>query len=257
MSDRINELNMREYRRRLEENPTVIIPTGACEVYGPHLPMGSDFLVARAIADRVAARTGALVAPTLEIGESSALASFPETFTVSRRLLEAFLSELVDQLVQDGARRILFLTGHAGNVDTASYIAKLAIHRRDDLVFGQIDWWRFVQKVAGPYLTGTGYMAHGHASEAGTSVLLYLYPDLVDVQALTSYDPGPADGGWPDVIQYRRLKDRTPIAQSGDATKATREKGEHIVRAAVDRIVAYVESEAFQPGKVAGEGEGK
>ena len=75
----------------MEKDPLVIIPTGACEVYGPHLPMGTDLLVAKRIAELVAEETDALIAPTIEAGESSALASFPCTFAMPRKILEDYL----------------------------------------------------------------------------------------------------------------------------------------------------------------------
>ena len=76
MTNYIREMSGKQYLKRLAENPTVIIPTGACEIYGPQLPMGSDLIAAKRIAELVAEKTGALIAPTFEAGESSALASF-------------------------------------------------------------------------------------------------------------------------------------------------------------------------------------
>ena len=217
----------------------MIIPTGACEVYGPHMPMGTDLIVASEIAKLVAERTGALIAPTIEIGESSALTSFSATFTIKRQTLEAFLDQLFAKLVADGFQNFLFLTGHAGNVDTVSYLIKKYIHQAD-IRCAQIDWWRFASANAGDILKNSGYMAHGHASECGTSVMLYLHPELVDTGALDSVDPGPNPPSFPDVIQYSRLHDRTPNALVGSALEASAEKGRTIIGFCVDRIVQYM-----------------
>ena len=46
MTNYIREMSGKQYLKRLAENPTVIIPTGACEIYGPQLPMGSDLIAA-------------------------------------------------------------------------------------------------------------------------------------------------------------------------------------------------------------------
>ena len=86
----------------------------------------------------------------------------------------------------------------------------------------------------------SGQMAHGHASECGTSVMLYLYPELVDMDELSRVEPIPA-GDFPDFIGFGRFTDRTPNGTIGDATVATREKGEKIVTRCVDRIAAYME----------------
>ena len=66
MTNYIRKMSGKQYMKRLAENPTVIIPTGACEIYGPQLPMGSDLIAAKRIAELVAEKTGALIAPTIE-----------------------------------------------------------------------------------------------------------------------------------------------------------------------------------------------
>ena len=94
---------------------------------------------------------------------------------------------------------------------------------------------------SGDVLDNRGYMAHGHASECGTSMMLYLHPELVDKSAITKTDPGPAGAGFTDFITYRRLKTRTAIALSGDAESATAEKGEKLFEIAVARILTFME----------------
>ena len=54
MTNYIRKMSGKQYMKRLAENPTVIIPTGACEIYGPQLPMGSDLIAAKRIAELVA-----------------------------------------------------------------------------------------------------------------------------------------------------------------------------------------------------------
>lgn len=238
-TNKIREMNWIQYEQRRAENPTVIIPTGACEVYGPHMPMGTDLIAAAAIAELVAEKTGALIAPTIEMGESSALTSFPCTFALSRKTLEAFLEELFQKLIRDGFQNFLFLTGHAGNVDTVSYLIKVYQHQYD-IKCAQVDWWRFTNANSGEIFDHQGYLAHGHASECGTSVMLYLRPELVDRAAITCVDPGPDQSGFPDIIQYRKFNQRTPNGMIGDATAASAEKGRQIIDTCVSRIVDYM-----------------
>lgn len=234
----IRKLSGKKYLAQLEKNPTVIIPTGACEVYGPQLPMGTDLLVAQKVAELVAERIDALIAPTIEIGESSALASFPCTFCLPRKILEDYLASLVDILIEDGVKNFIFITGHAGNVDTVSYVIKERLHQ--GIKACQIDWWRFTGANSGEIFTHKGPMAHGHASECGTSVMMYLYPELVDHDEITCVEAKP--NAFPDVLQYDHFTAKTPNGTLGDATAATREKGEAIVNACVERILRYLET---------------
>lgn len=236
MTNYIRKMSGKKYLERIKENSTVIIPTGACEIYGPHLPMGTDLLVAKAIAERVAERTGALIAPTLEMGESSALAAFPCTFAAPRKLLEDYVNSLMQILIDDGLKNFVFLTGHAGNVDTISYLVKVYQQKYDMKAF-QIDWWRFTQNHC-PELQYTGAMAHGHASECGTSVMKYLFPDLVDENEITCVKTIPNE--FPDILQYAPFTKKTANGMIGDAEVATAEKGRAIVDRCVDRIVEFM-----------------
>lgn len=110
--------------RRRKETDTIIVPTGACEIYGPHLPMGADAIAAMAISERVAERTGSLIAPMIPIGESNSLTCYPGTITFSKSTFELIIKELFENLVKYGFKHFLFVTGHAGNVDAISYYAK-------------------------------------------------------------------------------------------------------------------------------------
>lgn len=240
MENNIRKLSGKKYLARLAENPTVIIPTGACEVYGPQLPMGTDLLAAQKIAEIIADRTGALIAPTIQMGESSALEAFPCTFAMPRKVLEDYLEALIRILIEDGAKNFVFITGHAGNVDTVSYIIKK--HLKEGIKAFQIDWWRFTGANSGEIFDYKGAMAHGHASECGTSVMMYLYPELVDLEEMTCVQA--TANPYPDILQYGHFTEKTPNGTIGDATVATREKGEAIVNACVERIMAYL-NEAF------------
>lgn len=242
MGNKIREMSWKELRSRRESTELVIIPTGSVEVYGPHLPMGTDGIVASEIAEMVAKRTGALIAPTIELGESSALAAFPETFSMERKILEDYLENLFQMLLRYGMKKFLFVTGHAGNVDTISYLCKKFMETHKDIRCGQIDWWRFAGANSGEVLKYEGYMAHGHASECGTSVMLYLHPELVHMEEATCIDHV-IKTDFPEVIQYVGFTERTPNGTIGDATAATAEKGKAVVERCVSRIVEFVERE--------------
>ena len=242
MSNKIREISWKELRRRKETTDTVIIPTGSVEVYGPHMPMGTDGIVAGEIAELVAEKTGALIAPTIELGESMALASFPETFPMKRVILEQYLDNLFEMLLAYGFKNFLFITGHAGNVDTVSYLCKKYMEMHNEIHCGQIDWWRFSGANGDDIFDNKGPMAHGHASECGTSVMLYLRPELVHMEDASCVQSGPASQ-FPDIIQYSRFIDRTHNGTIGDATAASAEKGEKIVKRCVDKIVAFMSCE--------------
>jgi creatinine amidohydrolase len=239
---RIKEMTWTEFEGRRKETDTVIIPTGAVEVYGPHLPLGADLIVADAMALKLAERTGAIVAPTIDMGESSGLIGFPGTMTFSKETFHTAINELFLELIRYGFKNYLFITGHAGNVDSISYLSR-KYQREKGIVCGQVDWWRFANVNGNDIFDLKGFMAHGHASECGTSVLLYLRPDLVHMENAARIEPSSDYSCYSDFVRYVPFEKKTDVGIIGDATLASAEKGQKIVEKCIDRIVDYMNYE--------------
>jgi len=142
MTCKIEEMSWTAFDERRKMTDTVIIPTGAVEIYGPHLPMGSDTIVAEALALRIAEKTGALVAPAIGMGDSSMLLDYPGTLTLRKSTYEAAMDDLCTALMDYGFKNLMFINGHAGNVDMVNYLAR-RYQRERKVKCGQIDWWRF------------------------------------------------------------------------------------------------------------------
>ncbi|MDF2683692.1 MAG: hypothetical protein K0R47_4882 [Brevibacillus sp.] len=236
-TNRMKEMSWTTFVERKKGTDLVIIPTGACEVYGPHLPMGSDMLVATKIAELVAERVQAIIGPTLEVGDSSALDDFPGTITITPDSFRAYLKDVVDSLVKWGFKNFLFINGHAGNVAMVNHVSQ-TLRQRPEIRCAQIDCWRFI-KSQDQGIVESGEVAHGHAGEAGTSVLLYLYPELVDLGQAVDEVPKQKDL-YPDVIKYARYATKTDSGTIGYPSMASREKGEALVQRSVDRIAHFL-----------------
>jgi creatinine amidohydrolase len=243
MQYEIKYMSWTEFEERRKAVDLVIVPTGSVEAYGPHLPLGADALAALGIAKKVAEKTGALIAPPVELGEASSLLGFPGTFTLKKETFQALVDEVVLQLIDYGFTRFLFITGHGGNVDTITYLAK-RYRRRYQIRCGQVDWWRFASQHDEGIFQEKGPMCHGHAAECGTSVFLYLYPELVHMDRAVRVElaakPGPL---FPDIINYEFLEEKTKYAVIGDAAAATAEKGQLIVERCINRITEYIKTE--------------
>lgn len=243
MTYRMDEMSWSEFDQRRKETDTIIVPTGAVEIYGPHLPMGADGIAAMAVAERVAEKTGALIAPLLPLGESSSLTCFPGTLTISRETLQTVINEVFLQLINYGFKNFLFITGHAGNVDPINYYAR-KYQTQYNIRCGQVDWWRFTNANGSDIFELKGHMAHGHASECGTSVMLYLRPDLVHMERADRVEPDQSYyTEFADFIRYVPFEAKTSNAIVGDATLGTAEKGKQIVDRCVERIVEYMRFE--------------
>ncbi len=241
MTNKIKEMSWSEFDQRRKETSTVIIPSGAIEVYGHHLPVSSDCIAAEGIASMVAARTGALIAPTIEMSDSASLTGFPGTFSVSRNTFETNMNELFLNLIKYGFKNYMFITGHAGSVGPINTLA-FKYQKEYGITCAQIDWWRFAAVNGNDIFELKGRMAHGHASECGTSVLLYFRPDLVHMEKATCVDPDAHFYEPSDIIQYYGLEEKTETGTVGDATIGTAEKGRLLVEKSVDKIVGFMET---------------
>jgi len=235
----MNTVDFQNAMNEMEDPKTIIIPSGAYEVWGPHLPIGADTIVAEEMASRLAEKMGWIVGPTLPVGDSIMVWG-PGTVTVQAESFKAYLEDICESLIAHGFERFCFMNPHVGNVPIISQVAwKMKMEQEvDSCVF---DWWRFIQPICTKedILDNEGMMAHGHASEAGTSVFLYLRPDLVKMDRAICTEPE-IQNDYPDVIQYLPFADVSKTCLLGDATTATREKGEKIVESALKRMVDFL-----------------
>ena len=233
------EMTWQEAQAAFTTTDLAIIPTGAVEVYGPHLPLGSDGIVAQDLARRLARRVDAVVTPLVPVGDSRSLLSFPGTLSVSPATFRCYIQDLSASLIHWGIRRILFINGHAGNVapvtDLGLELAPKGIR------VAQVDYWKALATMA-PEILDTGSMANRHAGEIGTSALLAVRPDLVDMTRAAQVVPRPTlASGHPEValndIPFSALTD---LGMTGDATPATAEKGEIMIARLLDKLEGFL-----------------
>ncbi len=236
---RIKHLSWTEFDERRRETSLAIVPSGAIEVYGPHLPLGSDIIVAERIAQLVADRVPSIIAPSVEIGDSTALRAFPGTLVTTGEHLKGVYGDICRSLAGWGLKRFFFLNTHLGNVAPLNQLAEELQAEDPDARCAAIDWWRFVGQGATGGVVETA-LADGHASETGTSVLLHLAPEDVDMAKAALTEPL-RDDPYPDVITFPPFDALTPTGTIGDATAGTAEKGQQIVDRAVDRIAGFLE----------------
>lgn len=243
MTYKIKEMSWTEMDERFKHCQTIIIPLGANEVYGPHLPLGTDIIVASSIAELVAEKTGAFIGPEIGVGESSNLVFYPNTLTIKKENFQNYLDDIYQGLIKYGFKNFLFINGHLGNVDAVNYLSRRYI-RQYGIKAGQIDWWRFAGTHGKGIMEEQGYMANGHASETGTSVMLYLHPEMVHMEKTLRVESNPdLFTKFNDVIRYVSFEEKTVQATVGDSTKATAEKGRKLVEVCVNRIVEYMHYE--------------
>lgn len=181
----------RERLRALAPEAVAVLPVGAVEQHGPHLPTGTDALVADAVAraacEQLPDGVTALLAPTLAYGSSDHHLPFGGTLSLSPATLAAVLGDLLRSLRAGGCERALIVNAHGGNAEICGAVAQAAAIEHDMLA-AAVSYWR----VSTPPAALAGRPFPGHAGAYETSLVLALARDDVDVAQLA---PSPGDGG--------------------------------------------------------------
>lgn len=201
----------------------LLIPLGATEQHGPHLPLNTDTLIASSIAEAVAAvRDDAVVAPALPYGSSGEHSGFPGTLSLGQAALETALVELIRSAA--GFGDVTLVSWHGGNAEpVVRAVARLRDEERT------VHLWK-------PRVDG----GDAHAGRVETSLMLALAPDLVR-------DERPVGATQPIDELLPRLRENGVAAVSrngvlGDARDATADDGHRLLERFVAEIDALLDS---------------
>jgi len=257
-----HELSWPEIVEHSKKCDIILLPVGSIEMHGPHCPVGEDSLNVQKIAERVAERTGVLIAPPIWYGAHMYMQyGFPGTVPIRADVLKQFVKDVVTGLVKNGFKKVIILNGHGQQWVFVGALHELALETKAFIAVAT--WWELVRKTI-EEVCETPFV---HADEAETSVALELYPELVDMSkadkesAPTIVDHKwfghptstiPEEGGFPHhniTASYFQV-DVYKLGILGDATKATKEKGKKIVDAVVDKLCEFIEElkRKYPPG---------
>lgn len=195
------ELPWTVYARRVAEGVPVIVPVGSTEQHAPHLPLGTDALVVTEVAKRVARRVGALVAPTVAYGYKSQPKSgggnhFPGTTSLDGETLAFTIRDVLRELARHGVRNVVVLDGHMENGMFLTEGIDLAL--RDLRAWGvdgfgvmKMIFCETVKQETLDLIFPDGFpgLALEHAANLETSMMLHLFPHLVDKESIPNDPP--------------------------------------------------------------------
>jgi len=234
----ISEITMDEFSAGLKKTRTVLIPFGATEEHGSHLPLDTDTLHAIEVGRRLAAVRDIFIAPPIHYGVCRSTANHPGTLSISSETLKALTIDVVTALYQQGLRNFILLSGHAGGTHMAALTdaGEKLLQMYADLKIAVLTEYMLVAKSARHLIETEG---DSHAGEIETSRILYSHPQLVKGTAPREF---PA---FPTGILVRNKQQYWPGGVWGDPTKASAEKGaeiERLVVAALAELVGQLEN---------------
>ena len=246
---RYDELTWEEMRQAIAESRLVLIPFGAVEDHGPHLPLNTDNVIVEAICLEAARRaTGeVLVTPLISFGLDEHHMDFPGTITIPIEPLIAYVANVAISVARHGFTHILIANGHGSNRPIADLAARKTV-LATGAVCGVVAPNAAVSKVlAEPVVSQERRSTPGgiaHAGEYETSMMLHLRPDLVQMeravkenrqikQKYFNWDyPEPSAVTWND--WWSRM---SASGVCGDPTVATAEFGARLFETTVNNLV--------------------
>ena len=228
---RLAMLSWDEFAAIPASNRVVVLPVGAIEQHGYHLPLCTDAMNVEAVALDAARNERVLVAPTLDYGVSPNHMSFPGTISLTQRTLVRVLVDIGDSLVSHGVPGMLLLNGNGGNAESMRFACAELRTRLQTVQIGFSDIGDFRPSVEPR--SGIIY----HADEVETSHALHVNPEAVKLtKAVNEMSPAflehyrryySPSGELHGVVSYG-LPATGGMSSSGvmgDATLATRDLG--------------------------------
>ena len=214
---------------RSRRKPVVILPMGATEAHGQHLPVWTDSITPYELAKRVSARTGALVLPPLNYGFCYTLRPWAGTISLKSETFAASIRDITRELVRNGFDRILLMNGHGANATIAGHVLK---ELSDELKFTAciVSWWNIkeLDKVCGGET--------GHADENEESI----------VMALTGWKKRPSKQAASHNYFGRVIpmpKDQfTKYGYAGKVGAGSAERGRKMEKIIVEKLVKLVDA---------------
>lgn len=230
-----------------KHDPVLLLPIGAIEQHGPHLPVDTDTSAVTAVAIQAAEAAtarNALVLPTISWGLSPYWMPFAGTITLRPETILALISDIGRSVAGHGFRRVLIVNGHGGNQGIVGVAAtQLADH---GIRAWALSYWALLGKELGEITPGDLGMI-GHAGQTETSVGLHLQPEFVD--------PGYRDlTGWTDLEAMASSPtagamyapplplEEGPSGVYGNAPLGDAALGERVISRAAERLAQTIQA---------------
>lgn len=239
----LDEMSWVDVAAHLARDARLIIPVGALEQHGPHLPIGSGTLIANRIATDLSVMHGVLRAPPVNYGVNyygghvHVGRAFAGTATLHRKTLHRALNELLDSWESHGISEFILISAHrhGDHVDAMTTLMTRSARVRVVSIW-DVDVTDLLEHQPGPL----------HAGEAETSLMLHLYPDRVRMDRVRDE---PLSTSARAGYRTERLPAPAPSGSGvvGKASAATPQKGQAIY----ERIIVVIGRSVFSAAETA------
>lgn len=254
----VSEMTWEEVRQHVEKDAVVVLPVGATEQHGKHLPLNVDYYHCEKAVHHAANKVdNVVVLPTLKYGVSNHHMEYSGTMSLSVQTFLLVVNDLLVSIAKHGFNKVVIINGHGGNRGPlSSAIAMFMEKNIRHPMIALANYYSFgstgVDQIRE---SGIGGMAH--AGEHETSLSLYLQKELVQMdKAVTRIPQSPipkyihadlmGDSAVGFAVSYDQENKKAweysfcDSGVAGDPTLATAEKGEQLFKLIVDDMVAFL-----------------
>lgn len=237
----LEQLTWLEAEKAFREIPIALVPIGAIlKEHGPHLPLNTDYLLARALAQRISEQVDVIVCPPIPFGYYPAFVEFPGSVHLAADTFRETVEQIISSLAKNGAQKFLILNTGVSTTAPLTVAANNLISKHIPVALANIlDLGHAADDVIENKIGS-------HANEHETSMLLALAEAVVHMErAVAEIQPwmlnkrAPVRRPAPLTRTPGGLGDYCPSGIIGDPTRATREKGEAILHAMAQDVVEF------------------
>ncbi|MBV9459614.1 MAG: creatininase family protein [Bradyrhizobium sp.] len=255
MVSRWSDLTTVDFAGLDRERTVAVLPVGAVEQHGPHLPVGVDTMINSGIVARTLELMPRdypmLLIPMTPIGKSDEHLAFPGTLTLSHETLGRVWYEIGEGVYRAGLRKILFFNSHGGQPQLLEIVCR-DLRVKLGMFAASSTWPQLIDMTD---LFDPAEIKHGiHGGQIETSIMLHLHPDLVKMECAENFAPvtlqnereaefmsrGAAYFGW-------QAQDLHPKGASGNAAKATAPLGRELVERAARGLANLIQEISNYP----------
>ena len=163
----------------------VVFPVGSTEQHGPHAPLSTDLLIAKSVAEEgISQFKGEVIfAPPFPFGISEEHRNFPGTLWLSTQTFRNCIADVLNSFIHNGWNKIIIVNGHGGNIDALNEVCADITRNTIKPAFATTFTW----------FNYSNDLPMGHAGEVETSMLLHLFPNMVNSNMISQLNVDSGD----------------------------------------------------------------
>ncbi len=225
MSNEAAAISSPDFGALLSAGAIPVLPFGALEQHGPHLPLATDTIMAEGLARRISTAVGGILLPAIAYGQTSDNAAFPGTVTLSFDTVRAIAKDIAGAVASHGARGLVIVNGDFGNQAPLRQAAR-DVQEQFGIGVLVVNYPGMAEIAAELCTTEPAGLGLYHAEEFETSMVLLLRPEHVNMElAVAEYPHYPAT--FPAVLTGLEKLSRSGVF--GDPRPATAELGRRLM----------------------------